>query len=215
MQKAEHNDGCLSALQEISLHQQNIERIELLGHACRDLKILYLQNNLISRIENLHHLKVMHDMSGITYCNRSLTCLHAAADPFMSKVSEQGISVIMACPLHVDQMAQHPHVLVMDLQELQYLNLAINNITTIENLHRCESLAKLDLTMNFIDWPALSSVTSLQPLIFLRELHLLGNPCTKWSSYRAYVIAMLPQLRTLVSSGQPSIVALCHTVHTL
>ena len=58
MQKAEHNDGCLSTLQQISLHQQNIERIELLGHACRDLRILYLQNNLISRIEDLHHLKV-------------------------------------------------------------------------------------------------------------------------------------------------------------
>lgn len=58
MQKAEHNDGCLSTLQQISLHQQNIERIELLGHACRDLRILYLQNNLISKIENLHHLKV-------------------------------------------------------------------------------------------------------------------------------------------------------------
>lgn len=58
LQKAEHNDGCLSTLQEISLHQQNLEKIELLGHASRGLKILYLQNNLISKIENLHHLKV-------------------------------------------------------------------------------------------------------------------------------------------------------------
>ncbi len=89
-------------------------------------------------------------------------------------------------------------LLVTHSQELQYLNLAINNITRIENLHRCESLTKLDLTMNFIDRPALSSLANLQPLIFLRELHLLGNPCTKWSSYRAYVIAMLPQLQTLV-----------------
>ena len=89
-------------------------------------------------------------------------------------------------------------LLVTHSQELQYLNLAINNITRIENLHRSESLTKLDLTMNFIDRPALSSLANLQPLIFLRELHLLGNPCTKWSSYRAYVIAMLPQLQTLV-----------------
>ena len=89
-------------------------------------------------------------------------------------------------------------LLVLHSQELQYLHLAINNITMIENLHRCESLAKLDLTMNFVDRPALSSLACLQPLIFLRELHLLGNPCTKWQSYRAYVIAMLPQLRTLV-----------------
>ena len=88
--------------------------------------------------------------------------------------------------------------LLVDLQELQYLNLAINNITRVENLHRCESLTKLDLTMNFIERPALSSLANLQPLIFLRDLHLLGNPCTRWSGYRAYVIAMLPQLQTLV-----------------
>ena len=63
MQRAEHNDGCLATLQEISLHQLNIEKIDLLGHACRGLKILYLQNNLISKLENLHHLKVGYRMS--------------------------------------------------------------------------------------------------------------------------------------------------------
>ena len=55
--RAEHNDGMLSTLQEITLHQQSIEKIELLGQLCRNLKILYLQNNVISRIENLQHLK--------------------------------------------------------------------------------------------------------------------------------------------------------------
>lgn len=87
----------------------------------------------------------------------------------------------------------------MHAQELQYLNVAINNITRIENLHRCEELAKLDLTMNFVELSALESITNLQPLVFLRELHLLGNPCTQWSDYREYVIAMLPQLQILVS----------------
>ena len=47
----------LETLEEISLHQQNIERIEQLNHLCPRLKILYLQNNLISRIENLQKLK--------------------------------------------------------------------------------------------------------------------------------------------------------------
>lgn len=63
MQRAEHNDGCLTTLQEISLHQLNIEKIDLLGHACRGLKILYLQNNLISKLENLHHLKVAYRLN--------------------------------------------------------------------------------------------------------------------------------------------------------
>jgi hypothetical protein len=48
----------LASLEEVSLHQQGIERIELLGHACRALKILYLQSNVIGRLENLHRLKV-------------------------------------------------------------------------------------------------------------------------------------------------------------
>jgi protein TilB len=37
------------------------------------------------------------------------------------------------------------------LKELDYLNLALNNISIIENLEGCESLRKLDLTVNFIE----------------------------------------------------------------
>ncbi|KAK7200266.1 leucine-rich repeat-containing protein [Novymonas esmeraldas] len=55
--RAEHNEGCLSNLKEIALHQQDIERIELLGDACRQLEIIYLCNNYIPRIEGLRHLK--------------------------------------------------------------------------------------------------------------------------------------------------------------
>lgn len=60
LQRAEHNEGLLSNLQEITLHGQNLEQIEVVGHVCRHLKILYLQNNVIGIIENLHHLKVVY-----------------------------------------------------------------------------------------------------------------------------------------------------------
>ncbi|KAH9280628.1 Protein tilB -like protein [Echinococcus granulosus] len=43
--RAEHNEGEICSLEELALHQQDIE------------KILYLQNNLISRIENINRLK--------------------------------------------------------------------------------------------------------------------------------------------------------------
>lgn len=79
--RAEHNEGQLSNLEEISLHQFDIEKIENLDLFCRHLKILYLQNNIIPRMENLNKLK-----------------------------------------------------------ELEYLNLALNNISKIENIQRCESL---------------------------------------------------------------------------
>lgn len=41
----------------MSLHQEDIEKIEHIQNWCRDLKILLLQSNLISKIENLHKLK--------------------------------------------------------------------------------------------------------------------------------------------------------------
>lgn len=47
---AEHNDCVIFSLEELSLHQQEIERLEHLDRWCRDLKILYLQNNLIGKI---------------------------------------------------------------------------------------------------------------------------------------------------------------------
>ncbi|XP_036904463.1 protein tilB homolog isoform X2 [Sturnira hondurensis] len=54
---AEHNNCVIFSLEELSLHQQEIERLEHLDRWCRDLKILYLQNNLIAKIENVSKLK--------------------------------------------------------------------------------------------------------------------------------------------------------------
>uniref|UniRef100_A0A667Z6I3 Leucine-rich repeat-containing protein 6 n=1 Tax=Myripristis murdjan TaxID=586833 RepID=A0A667Z6I3_9TELE len=135
-QRAEHNDCEIFSLEEVSLHQQDIERIEHLDRWCRELRILYLQNNLIPRIENVGRLK-----------------------------------------------------------KLEYLNLALNNIEVIENLEGCEFLQKLDLTVNFVG--RLSSVESLRHNLHLRELFLVGNPCTQFHGYRQYVVAALPQLRWL------------------
>jgi len=55
--RAEHNEGMLTTLEEVSLHQQNIRVIENLDVYCRHLKILYLQNNLIEEITGLTKLK--------------------------------------------------------------------------------------------------------------------------------------------------------------
>nr|CCA21668.1 conserved hypothetical protein [Albugo laibachii Nc14] len=55
--RAEHNEGVLSTLEEISLHQEEIEKIDIIGTLCRKLRILYLQNNIITEMENLIHLK--------------------------------------------------------------------------------------------------------------------------------------------------------------
>ena len=137
--KAEHHEDILPELEEISLHQLEIEKIEVIGHICRKIKILYLQNNIIPKIENLAHCK-----------------------------------------------------------DLEYLNLALNNITRIEGLRTCEFLNKLDLTVNFIDLDTLEdSVAELRHNRMLRDLYLMGNPCTDWDGCRAFVAAVLPALEQL------------------
>ena len=134
--RAEHNEGVLSTLEEITLHQQDLEAIEVLGDCCRNLQILYLQNNLIRKIEGLNHLKC-----------------------------------------------------------LWYLNLAINSIEVIENLEQCESLSKLDLTLNFIN--DVTCVRRLRKNLGLKILYLTGNPCCDTEGYRAYVLQQLPHLLVL------------------
>lgn len=68
----------------------------------------------------------------------------------------------------------------------------------IENLQSCESLAKLDLTANFVSAPAgLLSVASLRANKALLELYLTGNPCAAHPDYRSFVVASLPQLSKL------------------
>ena len=55
--RAEHNDGILPDLEEISLHQEEIEKIENIEQCCRHLKILLIQGNAIGKMENLSKLK--------------------------------------------------------------------------------------------------------------------------------------------------------------
>lgn len=74
VRRAEHTDGMLLSLQEIGLHNQGIERIEVINQLCRHLRILYLQNNIICKIENVNRLKVM----SRTGCDASL---HSIATP--------------------------------------------------------------------------------------------------------------------------------------
>eukprot|EP00953_Heterococcus_sp_UTEX-ZZ885_P010885 6325-Heterococcus_DN1.PRE.1 len=139
--KSEHNEGLIHTLEEISLHQEEIEKIsDVLGSNCRRLKILYLQNNIIGRMENLHHMK-----------------------------------------------------------ELEYLNLALNNITKIEGLGSCEFLNKLDLTVNFINLDHLeASIAHLASRTQLKDLYMIGNPAqSDWPGFSSYVIACLPQLERL------------------
>ncbi len=67
------------------------------------------------------------------------------------------------------------------LKELEYFNLALNNISLIENLDGCESLKKLDFTCNFIDvYDYEKSLENLATCHNLKELFMTGNPITTY-----------------------------------
>jgi protein TilB len=84
------------------------------------------------------------------------------------------------------------------LKELEYLNLAVNSVGKIEGVSRCESLNKLDLTLNFIEVEDLKeSLENLEMCPHFTELYLTGNPCTDWPNYRTYTIAKVDTLMRL------------------
>jgi protein TilB len=133
--RSEHNEGVLSSLEEVAMHQDEIGVITNVFERCSPhLRIIYLQNNYIEKIQHFSRLI-----------------------------------------------------------ELQYLNLALNNISVIEGLEGCEKLNKLDLTCNFV--VDLVTVQALEANPLLKELYLIGNPCDKFEGYREFVIGSLPQLK--------------------
>jgi len=84
------------------------------------------------------------------------------------------------------------------LVELEYLNMAVNSVSKIEGVKRCESLNKLDLTLNFIDVEDLKeSLENLEWCPNFTELYLTGNPCTDWPNYRQYTVAKVDTLLRL------------------
>ena len=94
------------------------------------------------------------------------------------------------------------------LKEMEYLNLAVNNVEVIEGVKGCESLKKLDLTLNFIDiehleesFTNLSSVPGMYIyicfLLDIRDLYTTGNPCEDFEFFRDFVVGMVPQLLRL------------------
>lgn len=56
--KSEHNELLIFNLEEISLHQENIEKIEHIQDWCRELRILLLQSNLIWKIGKINQIYI-------------------------------------------------------------------------------------------------------------------------------------------------------------
>ncbi|KAE9253077.1 hypothetical protein PF002_g3505 [Phytophthora fragariae] len=60
--RAEHNEGIISTLEKISLHQEEQEKIEVIGTLCRKLRVLYL------RAAVPQHGAQQHKIEGLQSC---------------------------------------------------------------------------------------------------------------------------------------------------
>ena len=139
--KTEHHDGLLADLEEITLHQLNIEKLEVIGRACPRLKILYLQNNLIPRIENIKRLK------SLVYLNLALNNLTDISEEIAhcEKLRKLDLTVNF---IDVDTLASSIEALT-PLVHLDELYLTGNPCTTFPGyrayvVHRLPKLEKLD-----------------------------------------------------------------------
>lgn len=164
--KAEHHDGVLPDLEEISLHQLEIERIEVIGSVCRKLKILYLQNNIIPRLEGLSHLR------DLGYLNVALNnIVRIEGLQCVSRVACGAVLRGWGCAC-----AGSPRWACL------VRGVAFETATLRRGRRNCEFLHKLDLTVNFVDFDTIEdSVGHLVPLSSMRELFLLGNPGARLS----------------------------------
>ena len=91
--RSEHNEGIISTLEEISLHQEELCAIsEVLGTTCRKLKILYLQNNCIDKMQHLHHMKDLEYLKRVHIERSSYATFKQAKEKLQSGRGQQFVA---------------------------------------------------------------------------------------------------------------------------
>lgn len=143
--KAEHHDGLLAELEELSLHQLELERIEVVGTVCRKLRILYLQNNIIPRLENLHHLK---DLRYLNVALNNITKLEGLSScEFLNKLDlTVNFIDVDALEESVEHLASLLHLRELYLMGNPCLEWAGANKFIIASLPQLERLDGKDIT---------------------------------------------------------------------
>ena len=142
--KAEHNDGMLSSLEEIALHQLDIDRIEVLNN-CRFLKIVYLQVEACLRLS-------------LGFCmvpglGRRCTTSQRVFQPPLSRSSARVLCVSLSALYFVaPRSSTHAYSFFAS-------NLQSNLISRLENLNRLKRLEYLNVALNNIQ-----KVKSLSPI---------------------------------------------------
>uniref|UniRef100_A0A3Q2DYT4 Leucine rich repeat containing 49 n=1 Tax=Cyprinodon variegatus TaxID=28743 RepID=A0A3Q2DYT4_CYPVA len=189
-----------------------------------ELQLLYLQHNLITRIQHVSHLKQLvlldlHDnhicdMTGLEHLS-SLRILMLGKNRIQKIGCLESLSKLNILDLHDNQISKMENI--SHLHELQVLNLSGNQISRVENLQGLSSLIELHLQNNSISvvtevdrLPGLqrlflrcNNILSFDQLACLGESHSLseltldGNPVALETWYKQAVLRCVLHLRQL------------------
>ncbi|KAJ8398551.1 hypothetical protein AAFF_G00420790 [Aldrovandia affinis] len=216
-------EDCTANPDRLDMDRRGLEECPLLEGEER-LRLLNFQHNLISRIDNLSHLRRLvfldlynnriAEMSGLSTLTL-LRVLILGKNRIKRIWNLDTLTKLDVLDLHGNQIVQVENI--SHLSELRLLNLAWNRISRVDNLQGLDSLTELNLRHNIISCvtevdrlPSLkrlflscNCITSFDELTCLREscslseLTLDGNPVAQESWYRQATLRHAFQLRQL------------------
>ncbi|XP_062327601.1 leucine-rich repeat-containing protein 49 isoform X3 [Osmerus eperlanus] len=216
-------DDCASSPERLDLDRRGLDKYPLL-EGMDKLRLLNLQHNFITRVQNLSHLQCLvfldlydnriSEMTGISVLS-SLRVLILGKNRIQRMCSLENLNQLDVLDLHGNQISRIENV--SHLSELRVLNLASNNISRVDNLRGLDSLTELNLRRNcisavtevdqlpclqrlFLSCNSISSFDDLGCLgesCSLSELTLDGNPVAQETWYKQATLRCLLQLRQL------------------
>uniref|UniRef100_A0A672P114 Leucine rich repeat containing 49 n=1 Tax=Sinocyclocheilus grahami TaxID=75366 RepID=A0A672P114_SINGR len=173
-------DDITSCPERLDLDRRGMTDVPHLD-AAGNLRLLNMQHNLISHLQDLLHLQRLVfldlydnrviDMSGVSSLT-SLRVLLLGKNRIQRICDVDGLTKLDVLDLHNNQISQIENV--SRLSKLRLLNLSGNRISRVENLQGLKCLTELNLRHNSI-----TSVTDVENLPRLQRLFLSANSISR------------------------------------
>ncbi|XP_020294037.1 protein phosphatase 1 regulatory subunit 42-like [Pseudomyrmex gracilis] len=175
-------------LKVIYLQNNNISKIKNLNFAC-NLTHLYLQHNVITKLENLESLR---NLEKLYLGHNNIVVIEGLET--MTKLQELHVESQKIPP--GESLCFEPRSALTLSTCLKVLNISDNKMTSLRALTGFDELHTLEARHNLID--DIDDLTAtISTLISLKDLSLQGNPVTSSYRYRENLIANSVSLANL------------------
>ncbi|XP_073506918.1 leucine-rich repeat-containing protein 49 isoform X2 [Phyllobates terribilis] len=208
---------------KLNLERQNFTALPIIEGE-EQLRLLYLQHNSITRMQNLSSLQRLifidlydnqiDEISGLSSL-RSLRVLMLGKNRIQKISNLENLKSLDVLDLHGNQISKIENI--GHLGDLRVLNLARNQISQVENLNGLDSLSELNLRHNHISavrdvdtlpslqllYLSFNNISRLHDILCLADstslsdVTLDGNPIAQESWYRQTILGHMLQLRQL------------------